>query len=816
MKKNSQHENFLKTFNEISTIARQRKIAHLTIEDDELNGRYVTIEGRKKLHFGSCSYLGLELDERVIDGSIKAVRKYGAQFSCSRAYLSCTPYEELEELLSRVFNNPVFLNTSSTLAHQSVLPLIIEDGDAVIFDQQVHSSVQELKYKLHFRGIDISISRHNNLEELQNKIDLLSKSHNRIWYLVDGTYSMYGDLAPARELAALLERNKKLFLYVDDAHSISVFGKHGKGYFLDNLPNSAKMIVTASLAKGFGSAGGITIIPKELDDLYWKVKNCAGPYTFSGPQQPSVLGASIESAKIHLTPEISDFQRELQHKIHFCNELINYYGLPLVADTTTPIFFIGLGLTRVGYNMASRMANEDLYLNLGIFPAVSENNTGLRFTITRHHKEKDIEKLIERINHHLPLALLEEGRSMKDIWRSFKNIKKNEIKTLPVKTQIKLAKVPDFTIQRETTIRDINKDLWNGIFSHEGNFDWDALQLYENAFSQNKNPESNWDFRYYIIKDSFGRPVISTFLTCVITKDDMLSPDYISKEIERERTKNNYYLTSKTFMMGCQVTEGNHLFIDKSNPAWKLALMELLDAVWVDQDNLQCDSLFFRDFNATDEELKDFFMEQGFVKIDMPASNYVDVNWSSKEEYIQHLPSKKRLHLKKNVLRHEDKFDIEIVEAPTNDQIQKWYNLYDNVRRRNFQINGFKLPEKLFHLIAVNSQWDCMEFNIEKDGEKIPVAIIFAYKNSNYSNAIIGLDYDYLAEYNIYRQTLYQTILKGIDLKVKKVFFGLTADFEKNKVGAVSVAKMGFVQNKDTYNTSLLSLISKKQEKISA
>ena len=72
------------------------------------------------------------------------------------------------------------------------------------------------------------------------------------------------------------------------------------------------------------------------------------------------------------------------------------------------------------------------------------------------------------------------------------------------------------------------------------------------------------------------------------------------------------------------------------------------------------------------------------------------------------------------------------------------------------------------------------------------------------------MNYDYLFKYKIYKQTLFQTILKGIDLKVKKVYFGLTADFEKRKVGAVTVPKVAYIQTRDNYNSSIVGLFGNK------
>lgn len=812
MLKKSNYSTFIDTVNEITTIGRNRNIGHLYTSDQDYNGRNITIPGRPDslIHFGSCSYLGLELDQRLKDASKDAIQRYGAQFSCSRTYVSATPYKELENKLEDIFRAPVILNVNSTSAHSSVIPIIMESGDAVIFDQQAHISMQEMKYKLLFNGVYVDFLRHSRVDELKVKIEDLSLKYNKIWYCLDGVYSMFGDLAPIHELMELLKQNEKLHLYIDDAHSMSIFGEKGEGYILSQVEQNLRMVLTVSLAKGFGSAGGVTIFKDE--EMYWRVKSWGGCLTFSGPQQPAVIAASTASAKIHLTPEINDFQKELQDKVTFCNELIKKYDLPVVSESITPIFFIGLGITKVGYNMVERLMSDGLFVNLGIYPAVSERNTGIRFTITRHHLKEDIERLIERIAFHLPLALQEEGRSMEDIYKAFRSIKKKKYLTNSPENST-INNNPKFKIQKEKTIKNISQKDWDDMFKEVGTFDWNGLSMLEEAFKNNILQEDNWDFHYYILRDSFNKPVLATLLTSLLTKDDMLAPDAVSKEVEARRLTDNYYLTSKSLMMGSLLTEGNHLYIDKTNPEWKNALKFLIDLIWEEQEKLNINTVFLRDFDEDDIEIKDFMMDNGFVKIKMPSSNIVDLSWQNREEYITQLSRKNRKHLRQNVLEYEDSFEIEIIENANDEQVEKWYELYDNVRRKNLLINNFKLPTKLFRLMASSPYWECIQFSIfDKDeGKQIPIGIIFAYKNGNYSNSIVGLDYRFLQDYKTYRQTLFQTILRGIDLKAKRVYFGLTADFEKKKVGAVTVARVAYVQSKDSFNSHLLSLIPQKE-----
>ena len=133
-----------------------------------------------------------------------------------------------------------------------------------------------------------------------------------------------------------------------------------------------------------------------------------------------ILGATIESAKIHLSNEIYSLQEELSDKIKFFNTTANKLGLPIIRESISPIGFIGVGKPEVGYNMVRRLMNQGYFINLSVFPSVSYNNTGLRVPINRLNTYEDIEGLLKEIAIQLPLALEDSQSSMNDIYKHFK------------------------------------------------------------------------------------------------------------------------------------------------------------------------------------------------------------------------------------------------------------------------------------------------------------------------------------------------------------------------------------------------------------
>jgi 7-keto-8-aminopelargonate synthetase-like enzyme len=385
----------------------QRGINHLAWDDDSLNGRTISVNNHQVINFGSSSYLGLELDWRLINAASEAAHRFGTQYSSSRAYMSSAQYPELEYLMKEIFDQPVIVMPSTTLAHFSSIPVLVHDDNVIVLDQRVHASVQMAAQMVKGRGVPVMTIKHNRLDKLAQYIDSFGTKFSRIWYMIDGVYSMHGDRAPLSEILALMENHDKLHLYIDDAHSMSWSGRNGRGYTLDTVKQHERIMLITSLNKGFGAAGGAIVLP----NLKWyrEIRACGPSLTFCGPIQPPMLGAAIASAHIHLSDEIYQLQAGLNHRIEHCNKVIRQYNLPLVAESPTPIFFIKVGLPHVGANLTERLLKEGFFVNIGAFPATPFNETGIRFSVTLHHNLEDIDKLADAIARNLPKAIKDES-----------------------------------------------------------------------------------------------------------------------------------------------------------------------------------------------------------------------------------------------------------------------------------------------------------------------------------------------------------------------------------------------------------------------
>jgi 7-keto-8-aminopelargonate synthetase-like enzyme len=370
-------------------------LLHLTAEDDELGGRSVTLRGHRQINFGSCSYLGLETDVRLKSAACDAVGRYGVQFASSRAYVSCPPYAELEDLLAAVFETPLVVAQTTTLAHFAALPILVGKDDAVVCDQLVHNSVQAVLPTLQAAGTFCRFVRHSRIDRLEEILRRLGQRHRRVWYLADGVYSMHGDLAPFAALQDLMSRNERLHLYLDDSHGISWSGRHGRGTLLGEGALPPRTVMVASLAKAFSAGGAVLALP-DLETARL-VRRCGSTMIFSGPLQPALIGAAIASARVHLSAELAERQEQLRARIHLFNTLAEARGLPLGSPAATPIRFVEMGDDRATYQMATDLMSDGFYTNTALFPAVSKHHGGLRIALTLHQTPDDVRGLIDAI-----------------------------------------------------------------------------------------------------------------------------------------------------------------------------------------------------------------------------------------------------------------------------------------------------------------------------------------------------------------------------------------------------------------------------------
>ncbi len=398
----------LEWVNDTFNTGQQLGIFKARVTNDHLNGRTVIVNGKKEvIFFGNCSYLGLEINPEIQQAAIEAIQQYGTFFSSSRSFIGLDLNEQMEDIFERIFEKPVNVCPTTTLGHISNLPILVDRKDAVIMDVYVHQCVQTAVALCKAEGTHVEFLRHSQLDLLEEKINQLKSKHQRIWYMIDGVYSMFGDGAPMRDLEYLMNKYEQLYVYADDAHGMSWAGPRGSGYIMSQIRYHEKLFMGLSLSKGAGVGGAVMVYPER--SIKETIKNCGSTMVFSGPMHPSTVVSAIKSAEIHLRTGFSDRQLDLKIRIEYFLKRARQLNIPVIGEHLTPIFFIGVGSIENGILFTTALIDAGFFVDIASFPSVPLKNTGLRITLTTHVSLGDIDKLLDFLSDFI-LRMESEGK----------------------------------------------------------------------------------------------------------------------------------------------------------------------------------------------------------------------------------------------------------------------------------------------------------------------------------------------------------------------------------------------------------------------
>jgi 7-keto-8-aminopelargonate synthetase-like enzyme len=400
-----------------------REVVQMPLQNVSLDSNNVELHGEKAITFGNASYLGFHKDPRVINAGISAMQQNGTLYCSTRAFTYMPMHDEFEDLLGQIFGLPTVSTIQTAMASFGAMQLLMLPSDVAIVDTMAHATLQSMLQIPKANGMLVDRIIHNNLDHLETKIKLYQAAgKEKIWYVADSVYSMYGDTAPVKDLVYLLEKYENFYIYFDDAHGMSWAGPNGAGYIWKYLPmGHPKVVMATSLGKGFGIGGGALICPN-AEIKSW-IRRVGMNLVFCTQLPNQMLGSGIEVAKIHLTNEIYQRQDKLKENIDFFIQTARQYNLPFFDYSETPLFFMIVGKHTLAVELNKRLRYRGYYANLGSYPAVSFKNTGLRISITCDHTKEEIAGLLSNTYHCLMEILQENFMTLEDLILSLEKTK---------------------------------------------------------------------------------------------------------------------------------------------------------------------------------------------------------------------------------------------------------------------------------------------------------------------------------------------------------------------------------------------------------
>jgi 7-keto-8-aminopelargonate synthetase-like enzyme len=316
--------------------------------------------------------------------------------ACSRIRIQFIALAETEEILSELFDTPTITGTTSSALSQHILPLIAsgaltnDNKPIMLFDREAHFTLN-INKAICADETTIVTCPHNDV----NFIEDYCKKHPAVAYVADGAYSSGGN-APMEDLL-YLQNKYGLFLYFDDAHALSAFGKHGCGYAKSFMPEmSDNSIVVSTMGKGFGASGGLAMITKKHEKL---IKTFIGPLLWSQDLNTAALGAVKASAAIHASEELVALQKKLQENLKFFDKLIDsdFKGLKL------PVRFISVSTSEHALFCARELYHRGFYTSALFHPIIPKGRAGVKLALRVKISKTMIEKLCNDIKEVLVL-----------------------------------------------------------------------------------------------------------------------------------------------------------------------------------------------------------------------------------------------------------------------------------------------------------------------------------------------------------------------------------------------------------------------------
>lgn len=336
--------------------------------------------GPELISFTDNDYLGLSTHPDVISAARDAAAVFGAGAGASRLVTGNHPlYSKLEQTIARIKGTEdAVVYGSGYLANVGIIPTIIGQNDLIIADELIHTSIHG---GVQLSKATVRFCRHNDVAHVRDILETERANFGRALIVVDGVYSMDGDIAPLKELGELAKAFDA-WLMNDDAHALGTIGD-GRGSLHAAGAHGLVPLQMGTLSKAAGAYGGYLAASRAVCDLM-RTRSRSFIYTTGLP--PAVVGAALKALEI-IEADAKLVARPTKLAQHFANEL----GL---AKPVTPIVPIVIGSETDALKASKDLA--DLGFKVIAFrpPTVPEGTSRLRFCFSASHRDHDVERLI--------------------------------------------------------------------------------------------------------------------------------------------------------------------------------------------------------------------------------------------------------------------------------------------------------------------------------------------------------------------------------------------------------------------------------------
>lgn len=341
------------------------------------------VNGRRTILLGTNNYLGLTFDPACIEKAVEATRSQGTGTTGSRvANGTYGGHIRLEKALADYYGRQhAMVFSTGYQANLGVLSALVGRGDHLLLDADSHASIYDGSRLGHCEVIRF---RHNNPDDLYKRLRRLSGQPGDRLIVVEGIYSMLGDTAPLKEIAAV-KRETGAYLLVDEAHSLGVLGEKGRGLAEAAGVEADVDFIVGTFSKSLGSVGGFCVSDSPDFDV---LRIVCRPYMFTASLPPGIVASTLEAlSRLQSEPSL---RANLIRNAHHLYDGLREMGFQ-TGPEANPIIAVAMPDQETAVTFWKLLLESGLYLNLAIPPATPTDVCLLRTSVSAAHTPEQID-----------------------------------------------------------------------------------------------------------------------------------------------------------------------------------------------------------------------------------------------------------------------------------------------------------------------------------------------------------------------------------------------------------------------------------------
>lgn len=349
------------------------------------------VDGREIINLASYNYVGMSGHPRTSEAAKKAIDKYGTSASGSRLIAGeKTLFRDLEKAIAKwKHTDDALVLVGGHSTNVTFVGNFCGERDLILYDALSHNSITQ---GCQLSKSDTKAFPHNDFDMLEHMLKAARDKYEKILIVVEGVYSMDGDIAPIPDFVAL-KKKYEAFLMVDEAHSSCVIGPHGGGVddYYDLLPGDVD-IKMGTLSKGLGTCGGYLAGEQSLIDY---LRYSIPGFMFSVGISPPLAAASLEAVTIMMesNPKVAD----LHENIRYFVEGAQRRGFDTCLAKETAIVPIMVGEDNDAYELSTLMLEHGVFVPPAVYPAVPKHQARLRFCLISEHKPHQLDYALDTL-----------------------------------------------------------------------------------------------------------------------------------------------------------------------------------------------------------------------------------------------------------------------------------------------------------------------------------------------------------------------------------------------------------------------------------